>query len=108
LSTRAWTEWGARESQPGQQSSLPEKAYCHCVGPGALQMEDAVLARLVLSVIMKRPTCLVCIATKVGETQPKTLRTIERIGTHIRTERQGRCRLCGMTIGPVYSIARSA
>lgn len=70
-------------------------------------MDDAMFAGFILSVIMRQPTCLACVATKAGETQPKTLRTIERIGTQIRTEEQGRCRQCGTSAGPVYSIARS-
>jgi hypothetical protein len=69
---------------------------------------DDVLASLVVSVIMERPLCLACIATKVNATQRETLRTIERVSPVVRisVEKRGRCRACGGVIGPIYSVER--
>ena len=71
-------------------------------------MDQATLAGLIVSVILERPTCLVCVAAKVGQTQLATLRAIERIGKTLHLDRPAgeRCRACGSTVAPVFVLSR--
>jgi hypothetical protein len=71
-------------------------------------MDGATLVGLIAAIIVERPTCLSCVATKAGTTELKTLRTLERMQTIVRMaiQRGERCRACGSTVGPVYSMAR--
>jgi enamine deaminase RidA (YjgF/YER057c/UK114 family) len=72
-------------------------------------LDEATQAGLIAAVILDRPTCLVCLAARVGMTPLGALRTSERIGTTLRltgTERDACCQQCGSTLEPVYSLAR--
>jgi hypothetical protein len=71
-------------------------------------MDQATQAGLIVAVILERPTCLLCIVAKAGLTSLDVVRCLERIGRHlaVRVERGDRCRLCGSTVGPVYSVGR--
>ena len=71
-------------------------------------MDDPTKGGLIVAVILERPTCLVCLTAKVGMTQLDAVRTIERIAENLRVivQQGDRCRLCGSTVGPVYSLAR--
>lgn len=72
------------------------------------QTDDRTLATLVASIILEGPLCLTCIAKKLDAYELAALRAIERIQITLRvvTERGDRCRACGSTVGPVYSLAR--
>ena len=72
-------------------------------------VDDATQAGLIVAAILERPTCLVCLTMKVGMTQLDAVHAVERIGTNLRVvvEHGVRCRPCGSTVGPVYSLARS-
>ena len=71
---------------------------------------DTTLVILVTTVILERPTCLVCLCSKVGADQLSVVRVMERIGrtVDLQVERNERCRACGSTVGPVYSVTRRA
>src|SRR5215208_4820540 len=66
------------------------------------------LAALVVSVILERPTCLTCIAAKVGAPVLAVVRTVEGIGgtINVKIANDERCRMCGSTLGPTYSLPR--
>jgi hypothetical protein len=73
-------------------------------------LQGAALLGPIVSVILERPTCLICVSNKVGASRLETLRSIERMGktVSIKVEYGGeRCRACGSTIGPIYSIPAS-
>jgi hypothetical protein len=63
---------------------------------------------VIASIIVERPTCLACIADKTGGAQLDAVRALERIGKtiHVAIENNERCRVCGSTLGPVYSLDR--
>ena len=64
----------------------------------------AVIAALVLD----RPMCLGCIASKTGLIAAHVDATLGRIGTALKLYRDvGRCRMCG-AIGQVTSLERPA
>ena len=71
-------------------------------------MDDTGLAVLVVSVVLERPTCIICIADKVGATKLDTLRCLERMMATVQVsiEKSGRCRACGSTVAPVFSVGR--
>ena len=71
-------------------------------------MDHATRAGLIVAVIVDRPTCLLCVALKSSLTPFDTVRTIERIqeSLAVTAKRGDRCRVCGSTVGPVYSLAR--
>jgi hypothetical protein len=62
----------------------------------------------VVSVILQRPTCLTCIAAKVGAPALAVVRAIEGIGATVKIQvaNDDRCRMCGSTLGPTYSLPR--
>jgi hypothetical protein len=70
--------------------------------------DHRTLAALVVSVILERPTCLLCIAPKVGADDWAVLQTLERISETIEvtTEHTEPCRACGTLVHPVYSLPR--
>jgi hypothetical protein len=76
---------------------------------GASDRDDDTLTVLVVSVILERATCLICIASKVGATKLEGLRSLERMAAtvHVAIEQAGRCRACGSTLGPVFSLDRT-
>lgn len=69
-------------------------------------MYSSTLLGLIASVILERPTCLACIAAKVNATEVETLRALDAMMRTMRVtaERSGRCRACGSTTGPIYSV----
>lgn len=73
-------------------------------------MESSALVGLIAAVIVERPTCLSCLADKAGTTDLEAVRTIERMRRVVRIEiqRGERCRACGSTLGPVYSMERDS
>ena len=72
-------------------------------------MDSAQLSGLIVAVILERPTCLVCIASKVGEPKLTIVRTITQIETTLRlTVRHDRCGACGSTLGPFYGVTEPA
>ncbi len=75
------------------------------LGEGS-RLEHATLVGLVTAIIVERPTCLSCIASKAGVTNLATLRVLERMQKLVRLARARgeRCRACGSTVDPVYSI----
>ena len=73
-------------------------------------MYGAALSGLIVSVILERPTCLICLSDKVGASRLETLRTIERMTKTVAIKveyGEERCRACGNTLGPIYSIPAS-
>ena len=75
---------------------------------GGSDPSESTLTVLIVSVILERPTCIICLAAKVGATKLAIVRTLERIGTtlQITVANDERCRACGSTLGPVYSLPR--
>jgi hypothetical protein len=71
-------------------------------------VDDANLLVPIASVILERPTCLVCLASKVGAPTLSVVRTVERIGKTITVHfaNNERCDACGSTLGPIYSLKR--
>ena len=65
---------------------------------------SAVIALLLL----ERPTCLDCTATKARLTVSEVDRHLTMIGTTLKLRRHAseRCRVCG-NIGPTFSLVRS-
>src|SRR5438045_3347508 len=61
---------------------------------GASDRDPAILAVLIVSVILERPTCLLCITAKVGDDKLAVVRTMERIGktVEIVVANDERCR----------------
>ena len=73
-------------------------------------MYQVTLVGLITSVILERPTCLICISDKVGASRLETLRGVEYImkTVAVTTRYAGeRCRACGSTLGPIYSVPAS-
>jgi hypothetical protein len=72
------------------------------------RMEQQTLV-ILMSVIMERPTCLLCLAEKTGDTKLGVVRGLEAIGETflVTTELDERCSGCGSTLGPVFSLALS-
>ena len=70
--------------------------------------DEPSLIVLITSVILDRPTCLLCLAAKVGATKLGVVRAMERIAVtvQIATAMDDRCRACGNTLGQVYSLIR--
>ena len=70
--------------------------------------DDTALVILVTTVILERPTCLVCLCAKVGADQLSIVHVMERISrtVKVQVERNERCRAYGSTLGPVYSVTR--
>jgi hypothetical protein len=68
---------------------------------------DAVLVGLVATIIIEHPTCLACIAVEVGTSQREVLQCVEllRETIRIRPDEAARCRVCGVSVGPVYALA---
>jgi len=64
-------------------------------------------AALITTLILERPTCVGCVATKTGMTVQSVLAYLERMSRTVNVQRMSneRCRACG-TIGPVVSIGR--
>jgi hypothetical protein len=71
-------------------------------------MNETTLVVLITSVILDRPTCLLCLAAKVGVDKLAVVRAMERIGETIQIHMANdeRCRACGSTLGPVYLMKR--
>jgi hypothetical protein len=70
-------------------------------------VDDASLLGLIAWVILERPTCLFCLATKVGAPALSVVRTVDRIGKTITVHaNKERCHACGGTLGPVDSLTR--
>ena len=63
---------------------------------------------LILSLIMERPMCLLCIAHKTGETKLAVVRALECVSQAFRIEGEleERCSLCGSSLGPVFSLTQ--
>jgi hypothetical protein len=57
---------------------------------------------------LERPACLLCVATKVGAPTLSVVLVMDRIGETITVHiaNNERCRACGGTLGPVYSLTR--
>src|SRR5688572_16545475 len=66
------------------------------------------LSARIVAVILERPTCLTCLAPKVGAPSRNVLRAIESIGqtVNVRIAQGERCRACGSTVSPTYSLPR--
>jgi hypothetical protein len=75
---------------------------------GGSEPDEAILAARIVSVILERPTCLTCLAPKVGAPALSIVRTIESIGQTVKVEveHDQRCRACGSDLGPTYSLRR--
>ena len=71
-------------------------------------MDEASQLAVVTSIILERPTCLLCITAKAGEDKLAVIRAMDSIGTTIRVDGETgeRCRACGSTLRPVYSLIR--
>ena len=65
-------------------------------------------AASIVAVILERPTCLVCLAAKVGVTPRDVARALDWIASIVRFNAQarGHCALCDGVVGPVYSLPR--
>ena len=81
---------------------------CQRIGIARALAGEPSLIVLITSVILDRPTCLLCLAAKVGATKLGVVRAMERIAVtvQIATAMDDRCRACGNTLGPVYSLIR--
>jgi hypothetical protein len=75
---------------------------------GSSDDADAILCARIVAVILERPTCLTCLAPKIGASMPEVMRAIAGIGqtVNVRVARGERCRACGSTVGPTYSLPR--
>jgi hypothetical protein len=75
---------------------------------GGSEADEATLSARIVSVILERPTCLTCIAPKVGAPALAVVRTIEGIGKTLKVQVANgeRCRACGSYLGPTYSLRR--
>ena len=64
-------------------------------------------AALITTLILERPTCVDCVATKVDMTAQSVLAYLERMSRTVNVQRLSneRCRACG-TIGAMVSIGR--
>jgi len=64
-------------------------------------------ATLIAIMIVDRPTCLPCIATKADMGLPHVRAYLERISKSVMVHQAARepCRVCG-AVGPVVSIGR--
>ena len=74
-------------------------------------MYQATLLGLIASVILDRPTCLICLSDKVGASRLETVRAVELMMKTVNVAIQytgERCRACGSTLGPIYSVPASA
>jgi hypothetical protein len=76
-----------------------------CGGSG---QDGSALVALIVSVILERPTCLLCIAPKVGSDKLAVVRAVERLSATIRVTiaNDERCRACGSSLGPIFSVGR--
>jgi hypothetical protein len=75
-----------------------------------LSMPDSLIpmpehATLIVNLIVDRPTCLWCIATKADMSLPNVWAYLERISKSVTLYQAARepCRVCGV-VGPVVSI----
>jgi hypothetical protein len=61
----------------------------------------------IATLIIDRPTCLWCIATKTDMRLPNVWASLERISKSVTLHQAARepCRVCGV-VGPVVSIGR--
>jgi hypothetical protein len=75
---------------------------------GGSDGDSAGLMVLIASVILERPTCLLCLGAKVGADTLAVVRTMERMSETITitAATDERCRACGSVLGPVYSLPR--
>ena len=74
-------------------------------------MYQATLLGLITSVILERPTCLICLSDKVGASRLETVRAVERMMKTINVTVQysgERCGACDNTLGPIYSLPGDA
>jgi hypothetical protein len=73
-------------------------------------LNQRALFTIVASLIVERPLCLACIAHKSGASQLDALRAIEQMGLTVSLNAQHgeRCRACGSTVEPVYSLSARA
>lgn len=73
-------------------------------------MDDTTLIVLIASLIVERPTCVVCLSAEVGAEKLSVVVAIERIGRSIQINiaNDERCRTCDSTSRPVYSLDRPA
>jgi hypothetical protein len=64
-------------------------------------------AALITVLILDRPMCLPCVATKAGMSENSVMAYLEQIATSVVVHRapMDRCRVCGV-VGPVVSIGR--
>jgi hypothetical protein len=71
-------------------------------------MDGTSLVGASAAVIIERPTCLRCVARKIGTTELATVRALERIGTALRivVQPSAVCESCGSSLGPVYWLQR--
>ena len=72
----------------------------------AALVDEATQAGLIVAVILERPTCLLCLTVKANLTTLEVVRTLDRISRTlaVRISQGDRCRMCGSTLGPVYSL----
>ena len=70
--------------------------------------DDPAQAALIVAMILERPTCLDCLAAKIGRIPRDVVRALEWIANTLRFHAQARayCGLCDLVVGPVYQIAR--
>ena len=76
-------------------------------GGGSDESEIATLAVFITSIILNRPTCLLCIIKIVGATHATVMRAMARIAETIQVivDHDAReCRACWNTHTPVYSL----
>ncbi len=65
------------------------------------------LAPLITALILDRPMCLDCIASKSGLSATRTKTVIQRIAAVLDLHRQiGRCRICGRMDAEVMFVDR--
>lgn len=71
-------------------------------------MDDAKLGGLIVSMILERPTCVLCISARISATKLDTLLAMRRIVGAVPMEMHTgeHCRVCGSTLNPVYLAAR--
>ena len=65
-------------------------------------------AGAITAMIWERPTCLLCLAAKVGVTPRDAACALEWIASVVRFNARDRahCSLCDCIVGPVYSLPR--
>ena len=70
--------------------------------------DDAQLMVAMISMIVERPICLLCVSAKLGIEKTRVIGVAGRIAAvvHLRTDHGDGCGMCDRALGPVWSLKR--